>query len=108
MASNFKKKKIVFDDTDIRHAQLKIRLQHDSLSQAQFFRALISGYLSKDKYIMSYIDKFKKDNNVQSNAKRKITQDDYEKSEHLMSKFGFGDDELENIFDMIAEEYPDL
>ena len=48
----FKKKKILFDDTDIRHAQLKIRLQHDSLSQAQFFRALISGYLSKDKFII--------------------------------------------------------
>ena len=108
MATNFKKKKIVFDDTDIRHAQLKIRLQHDSLSQAQFFRALISGYLSKDKFIMSYIDKFKKENNVQSKAKRKVAQDDYEKSEHLMAKFGFGDDELENIFDMIAEEYPDL
>lgn len=31
-----KNKKIVFDDTDIRHAKLKIRLQHDGLSQAEF------------------------------------------------------------------------
>ena len=33
-----KNKKIVFDDTDIRHAKLKIRLQHDGLSQADLCR----------------------------------------------------------------------
>jgi hypothetical protein len=29
-------------------------------------------------------------------------------SDDLMKKFGIKDDELENIFDLIAEEHPDL
>ena len=41
-------KKIVFYDSDKRHAELKVRLKHDSLTQAEFFRTLITGYLDKD------------------------------------------------------------
>ena len=56
---DFKKKRIVFDDTDIRHAQLKIRLQHDELTQAEFFRALISGYIDKDRHLINFINNYK-------------------------------------------------
>ena len=31
-----------------------------------------------------------------------------EQGEHRMEKFGIKDEELEGIFDMIAEEFPDL
>ena len=48
-----KKKKIVFDDTDIRHAKLKIRLQHDGITQAEFFRALVTAYIEKDSSVVS-------------------------------------------------------
>lgn len=105
---DFKKKKIVFDDTDIRHAQLKIRLNHDDLSQAEFFRMLITGYLEKDRLILKYIDMYKENNNTQSKKKRKKINDDYDVADHLMGKFGIKDEELENIFDLIAEEHPDL
>ncbi len=39
------KKKVIFDDTDVRHARLKVRLEYDGLSQAEFFRSFITGYL---------------------------------------------------------------
>ena len=42
-----REKKIVFNDTDKRHADLKIRLQHDDLRQAEFFRAMITGYINR-------------------------------------------------------------
>ena len=45
-------KRVIFDDTDTRHAQLKVRLEYDGLSQAEFFRSFITGYLEKDKSIM--------------------------------------------------------
>ena len=38
-------KKVVFYDTDKRHADLKIRLHYDGLTQAGFFRSMITGYL---------------------------------------------------------------
>ena len=56
------KKKVIFDDTDVRHARLKVRLEYDGLSQAEFFRSLITGYLENDKSVMDYITRYKKNN----------------------------------------------
>ena len=103
-----KKKKIIFDDTDVRHAQLKLRLQYDGLTQAEFFRAYLTGYLSKDEDIMNYIVKYKESKNVQSKNKRLIIKKEEESAKDLMSKFGINVDEIEDIFDMIANEHPEL
>jgi len=104
----FKKKRIVFDDTDVRHAQLKIRLQYDELSQAEFFRALITGYIEKDRHLLKFLDTYKEKKGIQSKRKRKRAQEDLDESDHLMGRFGIKDEELESIFDMIAKERPDL
>ena len=42
-----KAKRIVFESSTHKHAQLKVRLQYDSLTQAEFFRSLIEGYLNR-------------------------------------------------------------
>ena len=39
-------KRIIFTDTDHRHAQLSLKLKNDGMTQAKFFRSIISGYLS--------------------------------------------------------------
>ena len=83
-------------------------MEHDGFTQTEFFRCIVTGYLSKDKDLMEYVQKYKDDNKVQSKRKIKYTQKDLEKAEDLMGQFGIGDNELENIFDLIAEEHPDL
>ena len=55
--SEHKKKKIQFTDTDIRHAQLKIRLERENITQADFFRACVSGMSDNDKDLMKFIRK---------------------------------------------------
>ena len=103
-----KEKRVVFTDTDTRHAQLRIRLQHDNLSQADFFRALITGYLENDGRIVKYLANYKEKHGIQNKKKRGRVVEEIEQGEHLMEKFGIKDDELEGIFDLIAEEFPDL
>tara|TARA_Y100001938_G_C8020028_1_gene394801 strand:+ start:578 stop:901 length:324 start_codon:yes stop_codon:yes gene_type:complete len=103
-----KKKKIQFTDTDIRHAQLKIRLERENLTQADFFRACITGMSENDKDLMKFIRKYKETNNLGRKRDKKVTEQEDEQAEDLMSKFGIKDDELENIFDLIAEEHPEL
>ena len=103
-----KTKKVVFDDTDIRHAKLKIRLEYDGLSQAEFFRSFITGYLDKDKLIMDYIRRYKESNKKLSKRNLKYQNRDNASAEDLLGKFGIKDDELENIFDVIAKSNPDL
>ena len=86
------KKKVVFYDTDKRHADLKIRLHYDGLTQSHFFRSMITGYLEKD-----------------AAMKRKDSESLIEKGEVLKNKFAiFEDSEVENIFDLIEKEHPDL
>ena len=101
-------KKVVFDDTDIRHAKLKIRLEYDGLSQAEFFRSFITGYLEKDEYVMEYINKYKEKNKKLSKRNLKYQKKDNEKSNDMLGQFGIKDEELENIFDVIAKSNPDL
>jgi hypothetical protein len=102
------KKKVIFDDTDTRHARLKIRLEYDGLSQAEFFRSLITGYLENDKSVMEYITRYKNDNKKLSKRNLKYQAKDTETADDLLGQFGIGDEELENIFDVIAKNNPDL
>jgi len=103
-----KEKKIVFSDTHIRHAQLKVRLDYDGLSQAEFFRSIITGYLNKDKDLIEYVQGYKSSKGIQSKRNTKYVEGDNKKSSELLGKFGIKSDELEDIFDLIAEEHPDL
>jgi len=106
--SKVKVKRVAFEDTDIRHAQLKVRLDYDGLSQAQFFRALVTGYLDKDKNIISFIKNYKSDNKIQSKRNMEYIDKDDDKAEDLLEQFGIKNSELEDIFDLIAEQHPDL
>jgi len=102
-------KKIVFHDTDKRHADLKIRLHYDGFTQAGFFRAMISGYLNKDPAVIDFIQRVKEKRSIQSIKKRKNSKRLLEAGEEVKSKFSiFKDGEVENIFDIIEKEFPDL
>ena len=103
-----RKKRIVFDDTDTRHARLRVQLERDGLTQAEFFRAYISAYLDKNENIMTFITDYKLNNNVGQKRSLKVIQKEEKNKDHLINKFGIKDEELENIFDLIAEEHPDL
>jgi len=103
------KKKIVFYDTDKRHAKLKIRLHYDGLTQAGFFRALVSGYLDKDAAILDFIKRVQEQENIHSVKKRDTSDKLLEQGEEVKKKFSLlGEEEVESIFDMIEKEFPEL
>ena len=108
MSKDDKNKRIVFQESTQKHAQLKIRLEYDSLTQAEFFRCLIDGYLNKDSKIIKFIDNYKLDKGKDSKRNTKYRQKDLQKGDDLLDKFGIKNSELENIFDLIEEEFPDL
>jgi hypothetical protein len=105
-----KKKKIVFYDSDKRHAELKIRLKHDGLSQAQFFRDIVTGYISKEKNILNFVDKIKatKRNGSQDKKSIKETRLLINSGNKMMTKLSLDETEIESIFDILEKENPDL
>ncbi|MBT6675182.1 MAG: hypothetical protein HOB02_08160 [Proteobacteria bacterium] len=97
-------KRIVFTETEHNHAQLILKLRQDSVSQASFFRGLIRAYMEGDSGIQRIVDEMstlskvrKKRTKKQSTAGKKLSQD-----------LGFTEGDVEGLFDLIAEEHPDL
>ncbi len=102
------RKKIMFYETEKRQADFRIRLRYDGMNQSHFFRAMITGYLEKDPDLLSYLDTHKAKHQVQGIKKRDSNRRMYNAGEEIKKQFGLDDNEIENIFDMIAEEHPDL
>ena len=100
------KKKIVFYDSDKRYADLKIRLEHDKLSQAKFFRVILTGYLSQDPDILNFVDKLKasKRNNKTSKKRNKEIRELVNDGNETLEKVLLNEDEIENIFDILENE----
>ena len=101
-------KKIMFYDTDKRHADLKIRLHYDGLTQSAFFRALVTGYLEQDESIVHFIEKHKEESSTQSKSKRDKIKKMNKTKQETIDKFALGEDEIESIFDILEEECPEI
>ena len=98
----------MFYDTGKRQADLRIRLKYDGLNQSQFFRAMITGYLDQDERIMGFIDELKKEYVVQGKEKRTRSNKLTTEGHATRKKFLLDDSDVENIFDILAQEHPDL
>ena len=103
-------KKVVFYVSDKRFAELKIRLQHDGISQAQFFRGIVTGYLMQDGDVLSYVDKLKASKNIGNRSKKSIKEERelINTGKEQLDKLALGDEEIENIFDILEKQNPDL
>ena len=106
------KKKIVFFDTDERHKELKIMLDRYGLTQSKLFRYLVTCMLEENqisKDIIRMID----DNSPKKSRKRtkrvrEIEEKAQQKQEEIEKQFNLDNEEIDDIFDLIAREHPDL
>jgi len=101
-------KKVVFYDTDKRHADLKIRLQNDDMSQNDFFRALVTAYINGDSRVMDYLNEWRLENGKQSKSKVDISKKTMDEGRETQKKFALDEDTIENIFDILEKHRPDL
>ncbi len=97
-------KRIVFTDNDHRHAKLITRLRYDEISQSDFFRLMITGYISGDERIQGVVDEFKN----QSATKRRKSKRLKKIGQQNLKQLNLDEESIESIFDLIAQEHPDL
>ena len=103
-----KTKKIIFTIPANDKAKFKVQLQYDSLTQAKFLRGMIEGYINGDEDFMNFIAKMKGDTKSQSKAQLKKVEKNLVEMKQTKNTFALEDDEVENIFDMLEQEHPDL
>jgi hypothetical protein len=102
------RKKFMFYDSEKRQADLRIRLKHDGLNQSHFFRAMITGYLENNHHLISFLDQYKEKNQIQGVNKRNASMRLIDSGEKSKKIFGLNEHDIENVFDLIAQEHPDL
>tara|TARA_R100000008_G_scaffold76495_1_gene56364 strand:+ start:266 stop:589 length:324 start_codon:yes stop_codon:yes gene_type:complete len=101
--------KVVFYDTEKRKAELKIKLHNDGLSQAHFFRSVISAYISEDNSFMGWFEKyFTKNSTIKNKTLQNKALKQKRNAKKVEQAFNLNDDEIENIFDLLEQEHPEL
>ena len=103
-----KNKKIIFTVSERQKEDFKIRLQYDGLTQANLFRAVMSGYLDKNENMMNFLNSFKSANGIHNIQQRKKVMKGVEEAKDTKNLFALDDDEVENIFDILESEHPEL
>jgi hypothetical protein len=99
-------KGIMFYINEDKHARLRIQLYYDELPQSKFINILIDGYLNNNPLIRKYIDECIIERNTK--RKKKNRQKDFNERDESINDFALNKDEVENIFDILESENPDL
>lgn len=106
------KKKIVFFDTEQRHVELKLRLEHYGITQSKLFRYLVTCMIEENQLSKDLIEMIDEGSKKKTHRRAKRVDEaetkDKKKQEQVEKKFNLENEELEDIFDMIAREHPDL
>ena len=100
-------KKICFESTDKLHANLKICLHHDDIKIREFFNEMVKGYVEKNENIMAFIEEIKEKKAISKNRRAK-TKRARLKEKNVIKQFGLDENDIENIFDIIEKERPEL
>ena len=69
---------------------------------------MITGYLEKNENLLRYLDEYKGKHLSQGINKRKHIKKNILIGKETENKFALDDNEIEDIFDIIAEEFPEL
>jgi len=101
------KKQICFESTPKLHADLKIRLHYDEIKIKEFFNKIVIAYINKNENILAFVDEVKEAKGI-SQTRRTKAKKAQQKQEHTIHHFALGEGEIEDIFDILEKEHPDL
>ena len=101
-------KRIVFKVSDHDHAKLILRLRHNSLSQSEFVKAIIEAVNTDNTTILSFIEDYVSDKQKLNKTRIKKSTKLLSQGKQIVQDFTLTGAEVEDIFDLIAEEYPEL
>ena len=98
------RKKIMFYDSSERQNRLRIRCSYDGITQSQFFRMMITGYIENDDLLYEYLKSCKKKHGIQGIQKRNKIERLRTRAENTKKVYALEDEEIQDIFDMIETE----
>jgi hypothetical protein len=102
-------KTMTFRVVDDDHARLLIRLRHYNIKPAEFFRAITDATIEGDDRLVSFINDYVMEHRKLNRGRLNLTKKLIGKGAERVEDFGLLDEgEIENIFDLISKEHPEL
>ena len=108
MSVEEKEKRVIIKISGNNHAEFKIRLSYDNLTQTAFFRAVMEGYTSQDSLIVEYIQKYKERVGKHSHHMKKRIKKDIDERAATSKSFALNEGELSDLYDLVEKEFPEL
>jgi hypothetical protein len=91
------------------HENLKIRLYYDQIkTQSEFFRMCAESYLEQNELFMKFLDDYRIDKQVQSKARVSKSIKLRKDGEKMLRDLALTPSDVENIFDILEEDLPEL
>tara|TARA_B100001123_G_scaffold74689_1_gene84111 strand:+ start:7124 stop:7453 length:330 start_codon:yes stop_codon:yes gene_type:complete len=97
-------KRVVFTVNDHVHAKFLVKLKYAGFKQSQFFRLIMDAYIDEDDNFLAFIDKIKPQSQKHKNKSKKLRL----AGTKIANDMGLNEGEIENIFDILEQEFPDL
>tara|TARA_B100000131_G_C18032031_1_gene578867 strand:- start:391 stop:708 length:318 start_codon:yes stop_codon:yes gene_type:complete len=102
MAST-KSDRVIFETTENLKAAFKIKLHRDGLTQVMFFNSVVQAYVDDDPALLEWVQEIRANLIKNKSRSNKLNREEAAAA-MTASDFGLTDSDIENIFDIIAEE----
>ena len=109
MSDNEKEaKRVRFYIKNDAHIRFKTGLQKHSISMSEFLRACCQAVSDDNPLMLDFINHHKDVSGKHSKRNKEILKKDMEKGNALLEEFGIGEEDIENLFDLIADQHPEI
>jgi hypothetical protein len=105
LSSSVEGKKAVIALPDKFFADFLIRINHENIPFRRFFRMIIEGYMNDDKRLLSFIEEAMR--TERPKYQTKILKKEVEEVKEVEKEFGLDPNEIEDIYDILEEEFDD-
>jgi hypothetical protein len=85
------------------YMDLLIKIRHENLGWKRFFSFIIQGFIDDDPRITEYLDERMK--KIRAKYRTKALQKERIATAETKKKFNLDEDEIENIYDILEEEF---
>lgn len=99
-----KNKAILFKENEKIHADLKLKLDYEGITQSNFFRHMIRLVLDEDPRIMDILSEYRMAKGKKTKTILKNMEVEKEKKEEKLNKFGISETDIESLYDMFDDE----
>ena len=108
MSKNEEAKRVHFYADKDAHIRFRASLEKHNMTMSEFFRACCTAVTEDDATMLSFIDSYKESSEKHSKVKTKIEKKDRELGNSILQDLGIGEEDIEGLFDFIAEQHPEI